>query len=195
MTEKALSKKDLTRQLLTESAIALFLEVGFTKAVMRDIATRAGMKAGSMFYHFKSKDELLFVIMENSIKALLRTQEENYPTKAALKKRLRSLIQTEVEAFLYRTPGSSLQVMIHEWRHLSKTQADELMFLRNTYEIKWLETLRECKDKNLITANPQIVRRLLNGALAWLDYWYKEEGEMTVDEIVDEILKMLIRRN
>ena len=48
-------------------------------------------------------------------------------------------------------------------------------------------------NEKLITSSPKIVRRLLNGALAWIDYWYKAEGEMTIDEIVDEVLKMLIR--
>lgn len=187
-----LGKKERTRLLILESAVRLFQDVGFPKASMRDIASCAGIKAGSMFYHFKDKDELLYIIMDNTIRAIISAQLQNYDVEAPLKDRLRSLIKTEVEFFLGRSPGASFQVLIHEWRHLSEKHAKFLMKNRDEYEVKWQQVLKECHDNKLLTANPKIVRRLLNGAFAWINYWYQADGEMTIDEVVDEIQMMLV---
>ena len=47
------------RDVLLEAAARRFLRDGFAAASMRDIAAEAGMKAGSIYYHFPSKAELL----------------------------------------------------------------------------------------------------------------------------------------
>ncbi len=55
-TEKA----DLTRERIMQSALRLFTEKGYKETTMRDIAARSSLAVGAAYYHFRTKDELVF---------------------------------------------------------------------------------------------------------------------------------------
>ena len=52
---------------LTVSA-KLFLEKGFDKTSIQDIAEAAGISKGAIYHHFKSKDEIIRAVTENQTK-------------------------------------------------------------------------------------------------------------------------------
>lgn len=193
--DKTLGKRGKTRLMLLESAAELFEEQGYPKASMRDIAAKAGIKAGSMFYHFKDKEELLFVLMERTMLDVIESQARNLVRCNTSVSRLRTLIKTDVEAFISREPGVSFHTLIHEWRHLGQSYIDKLYIHRSKYESTWLTVLEACEKEHLITVSPRIVRRLLHGALVWIPYWYNHEGEMTIDEVIDDVLLLFIGKS
>ena len=49
---------ETTRQRILESAYELFVEKGYRGSSMRDIATKAGIKAGSIYNHFEGKEQI-----------------------------------------------------------------------------------------------------------------------------------------
>ncbi|GAB6168340.1 TetR/AcrR family transcriptional regulator [Clostridium carnis] len=54
-----------TKKAIFESAIKVFSSYGYTGATMDEVVERAGVAKGSLYYHFKSKEELfLFIIKE-----------------------------------------------------------------------------------------------------------------------------------
>ena len=59
------------RQALLAPAAQLFRRKGFDATTTRDIAAAAGMQSGSPFYHFKSKDALLYAVMEEGMRSAL----------------------------------------------------------------------------------------------------------------------------
>ena len=53
-----------TKQRILESALKLFQSKGFNATTMRDIADDAGMAVGAAYYHFRSKEEIVFAYYE-----------------------------------------------------------------------------------------------------------------------------------
>ena len=54
-----------TKRLIFESALKVFSECGYNGAIMDDIAFRAGVAKGTLYYHFTSKEEIFkFTITE-----------------------------------------------------------------------------------------------------------------------------------
>jgi AcrR family transcriptional regulator len=53
--------KRRTRQLIEESAVALFAERGYDNVTMAEIAWRADVSAATVFNHFATKDALIFL--------------------------------------------------------------------------------------------------------------------------------------
>lgn len=54
-----------TKRSIFESAVIVFSESGYNGATMDDIAIRAGVAKGTLYYHFKSKEEIFnFVVIE-----------------------------------------------------------------------------------------------------------------------------------
>ncbi|MBG9794502.1 TetR family transcriptional regulator [Paenibacillus dendritiformis] len=60
-------RKQETRQLLIESAIEIFAQLGFHGASVDKIAEHAGFSKGAVYAHFKSKEELFLAILERQM--------------------------------------------------------------------------------------------------------------------------------
>ena len=56
-----------TREALLDAAVALFAEKGYAQASIDDIAERAGYSKGAVYWHFKSKDELFWSLLDERI--------------------------------------------------------------------------------------------------------------------------------
>lgn len=54
-----------TRQVILEAATAMFGEVGFTAASLREIAARSGISHPGLLHHFPSKQDLLLAVLEH----------------------------------------------------------------------------------------------------------------------------------
>ncbi|MHA1930713.1 MAG: TetR/AcrR family transcriptional regulator [Candidatus Thorarchaeota archaeon] len=53
---------ETTRRRILESAYELFVKKGYRGSSMRDIATKAGIKAGSIYNHFGGKEQIFEVV-------------------------------------------------------------------------------------------------------------------------------------
>jgi AcrR family transcriptional regulator len=66
MTDKV-TKSERTRQRILDAAAAVFRESGYANARLVDIAERAGMQTGSLYYHFDSREVLVEEILRLGI--------------------------------------------------------------------------------------------------------------------------------
>ncbi len=57
------SKSEATRQSILHAAAGLFRQQGYAAVSLRDIAEAVGMKTGSLYYHFSSKESLVEEIL------------------------------------------------------------------------------------------------------------------------------------
>ena len=58
-SQKVQKKADITRNLILDTALKLFLKRGFEQTTMRAIAEEAGLSLGASYYHFRSKEDLV----------------------------------------------------------------------------------------------------------------------------------------
>ena len=63
MSKKYNSKQ--TKERIIATAVQLFMEKGFEKTSMQDIANTLGMSKGGIYHHFKSKEEIIHVVRDN----------------------------------------------------------------------------------------------------------------------------------
>jgi len=180
-----------SRELLIRQAARLFADKGYNRTNMRELAEAVGMKAGSIFYHFKGKEEILHAVMQKAIVLLIANVQQDMVHAQTAKERLRVLVRMELGLYLGEDSDFGL-VLIHEWRSLPTELQGDLLAMRADYESYWNDTLADCKSEGIINANPKVVRRLLNGAFSWVIYWYQPDGEFTFEQLVDEVMAMLL---
>ncbi len=180
-----------SRELLIATAARLFAKNGYNKTNMRELADAVGMKAGSIFYHFKGKEEILYAVMQQAIINLVEAVQKDLVDATMPRERLRVLVGTELDMYLGARSSYGL-VLIHEWRSLSAERQASLMVMRHEYESYWRTTLEQCHQDELVKANPRIIRRLLNGAFSSVIYWYKTDGECNFEQLVDEVMLMMM---
>jgi len=59
-----------TKKQIFDVAIILFAELGYEKTTMDDIAEQAKVAKGTLYYYFKSKEDIFNFLVEESIKTL-----------------------------------------------------------------------------------------------------------------------------
>ena len=179
---------------LLAAAAHLFRTRGYDRTTVRDLAKAVGIQSGSLFHHYRTKEEILAAVMpETNIVSTARLKD-SVGTVTQPKAKLLALIECELRSLLGET-GEAMAVLVDEWRTLSDTAREPLLHLRNSYEAIWLDTLREAQQANLLTMDPFIGRRFLTGALAWVVNWYKPDGGVSPHELATEALHLLVKRS
>lgn len=177
---------------LLQEAARLFRRKGYERTTVRDLANAVGIQSGSIFHHFKSKEEILRSVMEETViynTALLRAALDE---ASDLRERVLALIRGELQSIMGGT-GEAMAVLVYEWRSLSEEGKAQVLALRDQYEEVWLGVLEEARAAGYVQNDPFILRRFLTGALSWTTTWYRPDGPMTLDSLAEEALAMVIR--
>jgi len=184
------------RRKLILGAARLFRRKGFDATSTRDIASAAGMQSGSPFYHFKSKQALLFAVMEEGMRSALERQgealrraEAQAPDSAG---RLRLLIRNHFEVLL--GAGSDyIPVMLYEARSITTRQRTVLAALQGEYEAPWLPVLEALRADGRLQADVRLARLLIFGALNWSVQWYDRRKGAGLDGLTQAAMGLFIR--
>ena len=66
-----MTKSDETRKAILEAAREVFVDDGFEQASMRKVAQRAGITHGTIYLHFRDKEDLFYQVSEEQFRVLL----------------------------------------------------------------------------------------------------------------------------
>jgi AcrR family transcriptional regulator len=177
---------------LLAKAAKLFRAKGYERTTVRDIAAEVGIQSGSIFHHFKSKDEILKAIMEEVIVYNMHRMRKLVDEADTARNALLALICCELDAVNGLT-GNAMSVLVYEWRSLSEDKQRFILGLRAEYEALWSETMQYALDEADQTADVFVLRRLLTGALSWTTTWYDINGKLSINELAEEALKLVIK--
>lgn len=183
------------RQALLLGAAKLFRRQGFDATSTRDIAAAAGMQSGSPFYHFKSKQALLFAVMDEGMRNAVERQQQAITAAgmASLRppEQLRLLVRHHFEVLL--GPGSDfIPVMLYEARSITPRQRAALAELRSTYEAAWDPVLRALHAAGRLKADVKLARLMIFGALNWSVQWFDRRKAASLDELTAAALALFI---
>ena len=70
--EKA-TKADISRERVLAAAAKIFSERGYAGTTMRAVAQEVGLQAGSLYYHYRSKEELIEAVLDLGINGVSET--------------------------------------------------------------------------------------------------------------------------
>jgi AcrR family transcriptional regulator len=103
-------KRDATRRMILDEAQRLFRERGVDATTMRDIAKAAGLSLGAAYYHFPSKEALVFAFYEDN-QARFEALAERAGDSDSVRARLGVLLHGSLETIA--TQRAMLASIIH----------------------------------------------------------------------------------
>nr|WP_284048218.1 TetR/AcrR family transcriptional regulator [Marinobacter sp. ATCH36] len=175
---------------LLREAARLFRDKGYERTTVRDLAAAVGIQSGSLFHHFRTKEEILKAVMVETIRlntALMQAAVDSAPSS---RDKLQALIRAELESINGQT-GEAMAVLVFEWRSLSEESQAYVLELRDIYEQLWLDVLQALRREGVLVADPFVVRRMLTGALSWTVTWYRSGGGLTLDDLTQQVVAMM----
>ncbi|MDR6956448.1 TetR family transcriptional regulator [Pseudomonas brassicacearum] len=186
-----LTDPDSARGKLLQTAAHLFRNKGFERTTVRDLASAVGIQSGSLFHHFKSKDDILRAVMEETIRYNTALMRAALAEAGGVRERVLALIRCELQSIMGGS-GEAMAVLVYEWRSLSQEGQRQVLALRDIYEDLWLEVLGQAKDAGYIRGDVFITRRFLTGALSWTTTWFRAEGSLSLDELAEQALILVL---
>ncbi len=174
------SRSAVGRKGVLDVAARLFREQGYGPVSLRKIAEAAGIKAGSIYYHFGSKDEIVVAILDAGIQAVhddMRQAVGALHADTGAEAALRAAIGAHLRALLDVSDYSSANVRI--FGQVPQSVRDANLPTRRAYEAEWDSLLSRLQRDGALKRNVDIrrLRLMLIGALnATLEWFDPERG-------------------
>lgn len=173
---------------LLRAATELFRRLGYERTTVRDLAREIGIQSGSIFHHFRSKQDILHAVMEENIRISIARLEAAQDGHCDPRDRLRAICCAELES-INGTSQDALSVLVFEWRCLDDASRRKLLDLRAGYERIWTDALAALRP-DLPGDEVFVLRRLLAGAVSWTHTWYRADGRLDLDQLAERIVGM-----
>jgi AcrR family transcriptional regulator len=152
-----------------DAAARLFREKGYAFTSMRDIAAASGMLAGSLYYHFASKDELLVAVYAEGVCRISQAVEAALLQDVDPWTRLERVCAAHLAALLEDSDYG--QVVIRVRPDDVPAIAQQLVALRDGYEKLFARAIAALPLPS--RADRRALRLMLLGALNWSQTWYR----------------------
>lgn len=188
-------KAQRTRAQVLAAAARLFRDEGYYPATLRKIAAQAGMEAGSIYYHFASKDEILDEVLDQGVRHLFagvravhdRHRELDSPFGVSFA----AMVQMHLHWLLAASDFTSAN--IRNFSMLPQAARERHRPLRRQYADLWDDYLRRARDRGEIRADIRVIplRQYILGALNWTVEWY-DPGRYALDAVADRLAHFLM---
>jgi AcrR family transcriptional regulator len=131
------------RAAIIAAAADLFRERGFLATSIDDIGAVAGVSGPAIYTYFRSKHDLLFVLIEEAVIAWRRTIEEvlseDLPPLEALERLIDAAVRLSLES------GSLRAVYYQEFRSLDEESRRRLARIARVTTAEWVQLLCEVR--------------------------------------------------
>ena len=187
MTETKTTRKEH----IMEVAASLFSEMGYAGVGMRELAQAVGIESSSLYSHFEKKEDILWEIAIKCAKDFNETVAPIAQSNLHTRKKLYEMILAHVDVTLRNRLAAP--IFITEWRTLSEPRRSEYAQMRDDYEKMFRNVIAQGVEENLFRPIDEKFSALtILSALNWTYLWFKPEGELTPNQIGEQLGEMLI---
>jgi AcrR family transcriptional regulator len=173
--QKRAGRSEGSRQQILDVAAKLFRARGYTDTSLRDIGQNAGMKAGSLYYHFASKEQLAAEVLRIGVQKVHRAvvkAVDALDRTADARTRLAAAMAAHIETLLDESDYTSAHIRC--FPDVPATLRIELSAARREYEAIWRLLLADVAASGALPVgiDRDAARLAILGALNWSLEWY-----------------------
>jgi AcrR family transcriptional regulator len=177
---------------LIRAAARLFREKGFDGTTVRDIAAAVGMRSGSPFYHFPSKQAMLLAVMDEGLRQGLESTQAVLALKLPVREKFHALVRTHLGIILERG-NDFVPVMLHDWRALDEEHRQQIIAMKDRYDTLWQTMTRELARAGLLRGDAKVARLMILGAMNFTTTWYRSGAGLSIDALAGQIADLFLQ--
>jgi AcrR family transcriptional regulator len=178
MTDAKENKKKWIRKIATK----LFVQKGFENTTTRDIANAAGINNAALYYYFDSKEELLYQILNDTVRIGLEQIKEIESSKIGLKEKLIAVSAMYTRYYAYDT--DMMKLLVHDQKSLRPKHKEKLDSLQKDYVRVFVKILNDLKKSgDILDLDTTACAFAFFGMVHWSYRWYDPGGPITPEEL------------
>lgn len=181
------------RDELLELAATMFAERGLRATTVRDIADSAGILSGSLYHHFKSKEQMVEEVLRDFLDWLFTRYQEIVEGEPDPLERVKGLFMASFEAIEHR----HAQVVIYqdEAKRLSALPQFDFVDARNREQRRmWVDLLKQGVAEGQLRPDLDVdlVYRFIRDT-TWVSVrWYQPGGPLTAEQVGRQYLAIVL---
>lgn len=181
--------RDEKREAVLRTAVHLFLEQGYHRATLNEVAERLNITKPALYNYFRSKEEILFECwalgqeqVDEIIADISRSGDDGLGKLRALVRAYAATMATEFGASMVRFNPRDLSPENEKTVRAAKRGIDQT-FRRFIAE--------GVADGSIKPCDPKLTAFAIAGSLNWIGHWYQRDGALSPEAIADEFAMRL----
>jgi AcrR family transcriptional regulator len=185
-------KYEQQRQIAIRAAASVFAEKGFHGACTKDIAERMGIKQGSLYYYFKSKEEALGEVCLYGIQDYVGHMASIADSDQSFEAKLVATVTSHLSS--YREKDEALKVYNDERLYLPKARRRKLKALGSDYRQRLEGIFEEGKKSGAVRQSVDCnfaAHAVIGMCNAWGDLIVRD-SELDLFKVIQDCTDLLI---
>jgi AcrR family transcriptional regulator len=173
------------------TAAQIILRKGYDATSINDIANALGMTKAGLYHYINGKKELLFDIMNFGLDELDEEVVTPAHSIADPSERLRFIIASHAQ--LVTRGQGAITILVDEITALPPAQNRIITRRKREYFNGLRDLLNELKAKGRLNdVDTTAATFSLLGMVNWLSRWFRQDGDLTQEQVAEQIVKIAL---
>lgn len=178
---------------LIHAAAKLFRERGYDATSMQEIADEMGILKGSVYHYVKTKEDLLWMVVEPVLTRLVEQAEEIFAADGDYASRLRKAMINHAVSFEQNSPHMFV-ITRENGDTLSDKRREDVVALRSRYYNIWRDAIIAGQKKREFRKDidSAIAVHGIFGMLNWMFRWFRVDGKASAESVAEQFADMVL---
>jgi AcrR family transcriptional regulator len=168
----------------------LFSERGYHGTSMRELGRALDMKGASLYSHVKSKEELLWEIINRTADRFLE-HARSVPVDISPEQQIATLSRGHLELIAQDLHYAT--VFFHEWKYLDSPLRNRIKAKSEEYEARFRRAIEQGTQLGAFhITDTYLAARFVLSALNWTYQWFKPEGDLTLERLTEHYIALIL---
>lgn len=183
-------------QRILDAAAKVLCEQGYAETTLSDIARAAGTHAGSLYYYFPSREDLITEVLLTAVDRMselslsLATDE---PQASSLD-RVSNFVREIIDQLTAMRNDYYLRAYLRNYDHVPDSVREALKSRRRQVRHSLSDLIREAQAAGEIPeqTDVNIATQFIVGATNWVGLWYQPSGPVPPEVITETFLDLML---
>lgn len=188
-TKKILDATEIRKAEIINEATKYFAKYGYHHTTLDEVAGELGIRKATIYYYFRSKEEILRTILKesmNSMDELLELEKSSLPPREKLHLFIRNVVEYCCnDAELTKLSFEQMMAIPQRTRNAIIRKQKRIYILLQNIISQGIE------EGNFSVKDVGMASHAIIGICSWTYQWYKPDGRLTPEQISKMFINIL----
>jgi AcrR family transcriptional regulator len=182
--------QDIKRDAVLQTAAHMFLEQGYRRTSMSELAKRLQITKPALYYYFRNKEEILVECYRAGITLIETLLDKALVSRGTGLNKVKAYIEAYARSVVLHDFGRCVSML--DENELSTETRKQVRALKRRIDASIRGYIEEgIADKSIASCNAKLASFAMSGAINWIGTWYKPAGPLSGPEIASHFTYLL----
>ncbi len=182
--------QDIKRDAVLQTAAHMFLEQGYRRTSMSELAKRLQITKPALYYYFHNKEQILVECYRAGITLIETLLDKALVSRGTGLTKIKAYIEAYAKSVLLYDFGRCVAML--DENELSPETRKEVRALKRRIDASIRAYIEEgIADKSITPCDAKLASFAMSGAINWIGTWYKPSGPLSGVEIAGHFTQLL----